>query len=102
MCVARGGRIAHAHPVDTSEGAGGPHQGSADNRYHVNLSLQGNLLDAARAARINLSALLERALNEELVRLRWLEWRERNAVSIAAYNEHVRENRKFAEICLRI
>jgi len=68
----------------------------------VNLSLQRSLLDAAREARINLSALLERALNEELVRLRWLEWRERNAVSIEVYNEHVRENRQFSEICLRI
>src|ERR1700747_1410551 len=45
----------------------------------TNLSVRGDLVDAARAARLNLSALLERAVEEQLVRIRWRQWREANA-----------------------
>jgi len=54
----------------------------------VNLSVSPELLDAGRTARINLSALLERALTEELAHLRRLQWREGNARAIDAYNRH--------------
>jgi antitoxin CcdA len=68
----------------------------------TNLSVRGDLIDAARAARFNLSALLERALEAELVRLRWRQWRDANAASIAAYNRHVKDYGTFSRICLRL
>jgi len=67
----------------------------------TNLSVRGDLIDAARVARVNLSALLERALAEELVRLKRRQWREANGPAIAAYNRYVRENGAFCRIGLR-
>ena len=67
----------------------------------TNLSVRGDLLDAARALRVNLSALLERALAEELVRLKWRQWREENARAVAGYNRYVKENGAFCRIGLR-
>jgi antitoxin CcdA len=68
----------------------------------TNLSIRGDLIDAARAARFNLSSLLERALEEELTRLRWRQWREANAASIETYNRHVKDYGTFSRICLRL
>lgn len=68
----------------------------------TNLSVRGDLIAAARAARVNLSALLERALCEELVRLRWRQWREENQTAVAVYNRHVKENGAFCRISLRL
>ncbi len=68
----------------------------------TNLSVRADLIDAARAARLNLSALLERALTDQLLRMKWRKWREENAASIAAYNRHVREHGTFTVICLRL
>jgi antitoxin CcdA len=70
-------------------------------RRATNLTVRGELVTAARQARINLSALLERALEEELVRLKWRQWRRENAASIAAYNRHIKEHRPFSQILLR-
>jgi antitoxin CcdA len=71
-------------------------------RHAVNVSVRQELLAAARQARINLSALLERALTEELVRVKWRHWRAENAASIAAYNRHVTSHGTFSRICLRL
>ena len=68
----------------------------------INLSVRGDLIDAARAARVNLSTLLERALSEELVRLKWRQWREENRPAAAVYNRHVKENGAFCRISLRL
>jgi antitoxin CcdA len=65
-------------------------------KRHTNLSVRGDLIDAARAARLNLSALLERALTDELVRVRWRRWREENAPAIAAYNHHVKQHGPYS------
>jgi antitoxin CcdA len=68
----------------------------------TNLSVRADLIEEARKARLNLSALLERALMEEFVRIKWREWREENAGLLAAYNRHVREHGTFSVICLRL
>ena len=78
-----------------------PESYAAGAKRPTNLSVRGDLIAAARAARINLSALLERALTEELVRLKWWQWREENGPAVAAYNRHVRENGAFCRIGLR-
>jgi antitoxin CcdA len=53
----------------------------------VNLSIDAELIDEAKSAGTNLSAVLERALKEERAR-RWLA---ENAEAIAAYNRDVEE-----------
>jgi len=58
-------------------------------RRATNVTVRGDLLAAAREARINLSATLERALEEELVALKRRQWRLEHAEAIEAYNEHV-------------
>lgn len=55
----------------------------------VNLTVSGEMLDAAREARVNLSWLLERALIGELARLRGRRWREENASAIGTYNDYL-------------
>lgn len=68
----------------------------------TNLSVRGDLIEAARAARVNLSRLFERALTEELVRVRWRRWREENAPAVAAYNRHVKKNGPFSFSQVRV
>ena len=63
----------------------------------ANLSVSAELLDEARALEINLSATLERAL-DEAVRVRKRErWLEENREAIAIYNAHVREHGVFGD-----
>lgn len=63
----------------------------------TNVSVRCDLLDAARAAGVNLSATLERALVEELARLRRKRWREENREAIAVYNNYVEEQGTFSD-----
>jgi antitoxin CcdA len=53
----------------------------------VNLSVSGEILGAAREARVNLSALLERALIGELADLKRRQWHQESVRAISAYNE---------------
>lgn len=58
----------------------------------TNVSINQGLLEQAKALDINLSATLERALEQE-VRVRKRErWLAENREAIAAYNEHVRKH----------
>ena len=58
----------------------------------VNVSIQSDLLEAARAADINISATLEAALADQL-RIRKRErWQADNAEAIEAYNSDVDKN----------
>jgi len=63
----------------------------------TNVSIRSDLLDAAREAGVNLSATLERALAEELAKVRRARWREENREAIAAYNQYVDENGTFSD-----
>ena len=63
----------------------------------TNVSIRGDLLDAARESGVNLSATLERGLMEELARVRSVRWREENREAIAAYNEYVEEHGAFSD-----
>jgi antitoxin CcdA len=73
------------------------HQSLAGRRP-TNLSVRADLAAAARTAGVNLSALLERALELELARVRRRQWREENLGSIEAYNRYVRARGAFAQI----
>jgi antitoxin CcdA len=63
----------------------------------TNVSVRSDLLAAAREAGVNLSAVLERALTEEVAEARRRKWREDNREAIEAYNEHVEKHGTFSE-----
>jgi antitoxin CcdA len=63
----------------------------------TNVSVRGDLLAEARAAGLNLSATLERALHQELAESRRAEWREQNRAAIAAYNDFIDEKGTFSD-----
>ncbi len=63
----------------------------------TNVSVRVDLLIAARDAKVNLSAILERGLIEELAMLKRKLWREENRDAIAAYNDYVEEHGTFSD-----
>lgn len=63
----------------------------------VNLSVDAALLRAARDRNINLSATLERALEDALRQDRRARWLADNRQCIAAYNEQVEAHGAFAD-----
>ncbi len=63
----------------------------------VNVSIQSELLDAARGEGINLSAVLEAALSDQLRIRKRDRWRVENEEAIAAYNSDVDENGSFGD-----
>jgi antitoxin CcdA len=63
----------------------------------VNLTIAARLVEAARAADINLSATLERALEDALRQAQRKRWLEENGAGIAAYNAQVDEHGAFAD-----
>jgi antitoxin CcdA len=65
---------------------------SARKKKAVNLSLDAELVAEAKAAGTNLSALLEKALREELRERQLQKWREENRPAIEAHNRFVAEH----------
>jgi len=63
----------------------------------TNVSIRRDLLEAARASKINLSATLEQALIEKLREAQQRQWRKENRESIAAYNQHVEKHGVFSD-----
>ena len=63
----------------------------------TNISVRSDLLAAAREARVNLSATLERALMEDLAKARRKKWRQENRDAVAAYNEYVERHGMFSD-----
>ena len=58
----------------------------------ANLTVRADLLEEARARKINLSQTLETALAAELKKQREAEWLEQNKEAIAAYNREIAEH----------
>ena len=69
---------------------------SADKKA-VNLTIAARLVEAARASNINLSATLERALEDALRQAQRERWLEENAAGMVAYNAQVDEHGVFAD-----
>ena len=63
----------------------------------ANLTVRADLLEEARARKINLSQTLEVALTAELKRQRETEWREQNKEAIEAYNREIAEHGLFSD-----
>lgn len=63
----------------------------------ANLSVRADLLEEARARKINLSQTLETALAAEIKKRREDEWREQNKEAIEAYNREIAEHGLFSD-----
>jgi antitoxin CcdA len=63
----------------------------------TNVSVRTDLLEEARESNLNLSATLERALIEELRKVRQRRWREENREAIAAHNDFVEKHGVFSD-----
>lgn len=63
----------------------------------TNLSIDRDLLEAARGAGVNLSAALEESLKEKVATARREKWKRENAESIAEYNDFIAEHGIFSE-----
>jgi antitoxin CcdA len=63
----------------------------------ANLTVRADLLDEARARKINLSQTLETALAAELKKRREAEWLEQNKAAIEAYNREIAEHGLFSD-----
>ena len=61
-------------------------------KQSVNLSIDAELLAEAKAARINLSATLERALIEETKKHRAAQWREENREALQSLNAYIEKH----------
>jgi antitoxin CcdA len=72
------------------------HKSSRMSKKATNVSVRRDLLDAARAANINLSATLELALAAELTRVRRDKWLNENREAIAAHNDFMTEHGVFS------
>jgi len=63
----------------------------------TNLSINSDLLAKTRALKINLSATLEQALQQELAQAQAAEWAKENTIAIKAYNSFVEEHGCFGD-----
>lgn len=70
---------------------------SAQPKKAANLTVRADLLEEARARKINLSQTLEVALAAELKRHHEAEWLEQNKAAIEAYGRHVEKHGLFSD-----
>ena len=63
----------------------------------ANLSVRADLLEEARAYKINLSQTLEAALQAELKKEKERRWLEENRAAIEAYNREIAEYGLFSD-----
>jgi antitoxin CcdA len=66
-------------------------------RRATNLRLNGDLVEKARAADLNLSAIAEQAIAQELRRILRERFREEIAQGVAEHEAYLREHGSFAE-----
>ena len=63
----------------------------------TNLSINSELLKAARSSGVNLSAVLEEALASKVADAKREAWRRENADAIAEYNKFTEEHGTFSD-----
>lgn len=63
----------------------------------ANLTVRADLLEEARAYKINLSQTLEAALAVELKKRREASWLEENKAAIEAYSRHIEKHGVFSD-----
>ncbi|ASB73398.1 TPA: type II toxin-antitoxin system CcdA family antitoxin [Enterobacter hormaechei subsp. hoffmannii] len=72
-------------------------RGANSIKKSVNVSLSPVILEEARRLKLNLSAVLTAALQEQFREHRHAEWLEENKASIDAINQWVDENGSFSD-----
>lgn len=72
-------------------------RGANSIKKSVNVSLSPDILEEARRLKLNLSAVLTAALQEQFREHRRAEWLEENKASIDAINQWVNENGSFSD-----
>ncbi|HSS69471.1 MAG TPA: type II toxin-antitoxin system CcdA family antitoxin [Casimicrobiaceae bacterium] len=63
----------------------------------ANLSVDSELLSAAKRLKLNLSQVFEAGLSEAIREREGAEWIRNNRAALAAYNEHVEKDGVFSE-----
>ena len=66
-------------------------------RKPTNLTVNSDLLMKSRALNINLSAVLEKALSQQLAEHAGNQWVDQNRKAIKAYNQFIEENGCFGD-----
>jgi antitoxin CcdA len=66
-------------------------------RQSANLSINSDLLRAARESGVNLSAVLEEALVQRVAAAKRESWKKDNADAIAAYNQFLADNGAYSD-----
>lgn len=74
-----------------------PRTSQSSRRKAVNLTIDQDVLLAAREHKLNLSKILEETLRAELQVLTQNEWRQRNKEAIDAYNARVATQGVFSD-----
>jgi antitoxin CcdA len=74
-----------------------PRANQPSRRKAVNLTIDQEVLLAAREHKLNLSRILEETLRAELQTLTQNQWRQRNKTAIDAYNTRVAKNGVFSD-----
>jgi antitoxin CcdA len=90
-------RIIYAHLPRAALITMRPPSDPRSSKKPVNLSINSDLLGAARQLNINLSATLEAALRDEIRRQKRELWLAENQAAIAAYNERVESDGVFSD-----
>jgi antitoxin CcdA len=70
---------------------------STHRRKAVNVTIDQDLLAAARKHKLNLSRVLEDSLLDEVKRREQHDWLERNQPAIDAYNERIKKQGVFSD-----
>ena len=74
-----------------------PGTNQSSRRKAVNLTIDQDVLLAAREHKLNLSRLLEETLRAELQMLTQNEWRQRNKEAVDAYNQRIETHGVFSD-----
>lgn len=69
----------------------------ASRKVATNVSVQATLVDRARAQKLNLSEILERALIAELAKTERARWLDENRTAIEEYNKRITEDGAFGD-----
>lgn len=87
-------RMDRPHKISLGVADGPP---SRPQKKAVNLSINRELLDLARSSDLNLSSILEAALEQKLRQQARERWLAENRVGMEAYNEQVEKHGVFSD-----
>lgn len=66
-------------------------------KARTNVSIEKELLDAARTHNIVLSTLLDKAIKDELKKLEEQAWKQKNRAAAEEYNKYISESGVFSD-----